>query len=165
MQNHVRATEWGLSDANGRDSPLITFHETAKPFRKTLFYSQRDCGLVTEVVPATMGTRLGSYITDNILHPLGMHRITHRLDDGNVAAAYAPRNDGSPRKITLLQNKRRRWSCWRIRGQIKRQRFPSFIPRLPPSQTGPGGNEAKSYARPAMHTYQYYRLPSYWRRY
>lgn len=83
-------------------TPLITFFEAVKPFRKRFFYSQRNYGLVTEVVEAVTGTTLKSYIKDNILHPLGMYRTTlGRLDDENVVAAHAPRNDGTPCKITF----------------------------------------------------------------
>ena len=81
---------------------LTTFFEAVKPFRKKFFYSQWNYGLVTEVVEAVTGTTLGSYIKDNILHPLGMYRTTlGRLDDENVVAAHAPRNDGTPCKVTF----------------------------------------------------------------
>ena len=79
---------------------LTIFFEAVRPFREKFFYSQWNYGLVTEVVEAVTGTTLGSYIKDNTLDPLVMRRTTlGRPDNENVAAGYAPRNNGTPCKV------------------------------------------------------------------
>ena len=74
----------------------ITFLEAVRPFREKFLYSQWNYGLVTEVVEAVTGTTLGSYIKDNILDPLSMHRTTlGKPGEANVAIGHAIRNNGS----------------------------------------------------------------------
>lgn len=76
---------------------LATFPQV-QDFRQGFLYHNLLYGLVAELVERTTGQTYGSFITENIFQPLGMHRSSIKMDGPspeNYAKAYIPMDDGS----------------------------------------------------------------------
>lgn len=69
-----------------------------KPFRKSFHYNNWPFGLATEVIERVTGQTYGEFVTEAIFNPLEMSRTTvdvPQFKDGNIASAYAVKNDGT----------------------------------------------------------------------
>lgn len=84
----------------GKDETINTVNhlKAVKPFRESFHYSNWGYGLATEVIERITGQTYGEFVAETIFKPLNMTRTTvdiPQFEDGNVASAYAVKNDGT----------------------------------------------------------------------